>query len=112
MKEMLCFAHLGDMSELAYMPLPAGGNSVSEWIHLLPAEAGTIAINNALGGAKSDLSLHSKTVALAGLGANASGDEIVADKATLDAVAVVDQSDDWSRYQSRPQCHPRGGSIL
>lgn len=38
--------------------------------------------------------------------------DVVAGKATLDAVAVVDQSDDWSRYQSRPQFHSRGGSIL
>lgn len=38
--------------------------------------------------------------------------DVASGKATLDAVAVVDQSDDWSRYQSRPQFHSRGGSFL
>lgn len=38
--------------------------------------------------------------------------DVASGKATLDAVAVVDQSDDWSRYQSRPQFHTPGGAIL
>ncbi|MXV43910.1 DUF1320 domain-containing protein [Saccharibacter sp. 17.LH.SD] len=35
--------------------------------------------------------------------------DVVAGKATLDAVAKVDQSDDWSRFQSRSTFHSREG---
>lgn len=38
--------------------------------------------------------------------------DVASGKATLDAVAVVDQSDDWSRYQARTPFHGKGETIL
>ncbi|MXV35837.1 MULTISPECIES: DUF1320 domain-containing protein [unclassified Saccharibacter] len=38
--------------------------------------------------------------------------DIGAGKATLDAVAVVDNSESWSRFKGRTSFHGRGGSVL
>ncbi|GBQ08931.1 hypothetical protein [Saccharibacter floricola] len=37
---------------------------------------------------------------------------VVSGKVTFDKEAVVDQSDDWSRYQSRMAFHRKEGSIV